>query len=101
MTITATLEILSDSSLGFIVLGLVFVTGVGVGIFFLVKRKSKSQPPLSESSFRASAERHCPDCGKVVPSDLNFCGNCGARLTLTLLADKLNETLDELSTNGE
>lgn len=92
VTITATLEILSDSSLGFVVLGLVFI-GVVCGVsIFLLKRRSKPQPTIPPMTPTPPSERYCPDCGESVPPHLNYCGQCGTRLKLTLTKNEITET---------
>ena len=43
--------------------------------------KAPAEAPVEEGEEPAPIlERHCPQCGAVVPEEAKFCNNCGAQL---------------------
>ena len=43
--------------------------------------KAPAEAPVEEVEEPAPIlERHCPQCGAVVPEEAKFCNNCGAQL---------------------
>ncbi len=93
VSILATLEVVSDYSLVYIVLGLVFVGIVSVVSVFIIKRRRKSPSSAPAVHPVPPEDRYCHACGLAVPLHLNYCGNCGTRLTLALSVKEKDKAL--------